>query len=116
MRTIDATLLTNQKSLGGLLAHTITIGAAPNTIEVSAYLLAYDYQEKAHAQGGLTTILDNSSGYFNTLTGDKAYITPGAAVELKRGLNVAGAEYLEGLPTCWLESYGYEYGDGQAPP
>jgi hypothetical protein len=106
VRTIDATLLTQQKTLRGKPVVQLVIGTAPNTIDLSAYLLSYDYEEEdledtGVSQAQLTLVLDNKSGYFNSLTGDKAYITHGADVE-------------EELPQCWIESFSYTYEGGVA--
>lgn len=119
MRSIDATLLTNQKFHGGDPVVQLVIGTAPNTIDVSAYLLGYDYEEEdlentGVSQAQLTLVLDNRAGYFNTLSGDKAYIAHGADVELKRGLTVTGSDYVEELPQCWVESFSYTYEAGVA--
>ena len=112
MRTINATLLANQDALSGNPCRSCIIGTAPNTVDVSSYLLAYDYSEDLKAEGGLTLVLDNKDGHFNSLTGSLAYLTEGAVVEFKRGLTIAGSDYVEELPRCWVEGWGYEYEGG----
>ena len=114
MRTIDATLLTNQKGLGGRPAHSLVIGTAPNTVDVTAYLLEYVYRETAHRTAPITITLDNKAGTFNTLSGDLANIAQGAAVALQRGVTVAGSDYLEALPRFWIEELAFDYGDSQS--
>ncbi|MBN1137742.1 MAG: tail fiber protein [Anaerolineae bacterium] len=113
MRSINATLLANQTSLNGEPCLSLVIGAAPNTINVSAYVLGYDYEEIADAEAGLTIYLDNKTGHFNTLTGSKAYITQGAPISLSRGLTVAGADYTAELPRTWIETISYTHEGGQ---
>jgi len=109
VRSVDATLSTEQLQLAGEPARSLVIGSAPNTVDVSAYVVAYDYEEVHDNDSGLTVRLDNSAGMFNSLTGGLASVTPGAAVELKRGVWVGGTSYLAELPRTWVESVGYEY-------
>jgi hypothetical protein len=113
MRSIDATLLTQQKALRGKPTVQVIIGTAPNTVDVSAFVVEYEYEE-ADRQAGLTLILDNSDNTFNTLSGDYANIAQGAEVELKRGLTVTGTAYVEELPTTYIEQMSYDYGDGES--
>jgi hypothetical protein len=42
MRTINATLLTEQKTLGGEPVVQVVIGTAPNTVDVSAFVVEYE--------------------------------------------------------------------------
>jgi hypothetical protein len=112
MRTIDATLLSNQPTLRGRPALSLIIGTDPNTIDVSAYVLGYSYEESS-SEAGLTIYLDNKTGFFNTLSGDKANIVHGADTEFKRGLTVAGTDYLDELPQTWIECLSYTHEGGQ---
>jgi len=109
VRVVDATLSTAQLQLAGEPARSLVVGSAPDTADVSAYVVAYDYEEVHDNGSGLTVRLDNSGGTFNSLTGGLASVTPGAAVELKRGVRVEGTSYLAELPRVWVESIGYEY-------
>lgn len=111
MRTINATLLSNQKALDGLPSLTCTIGTAPNTADVSAFVVEYEYEESVR-EAGLTLILNNADDTFTTLSGDYANIIVGAEVELKRGITVDGTDYEEELPTVWIESISYDYDQG----
>lgn len=113
MRTIDSTLLTAQKSNAGEPTRSLVIGTSPNTVNISDYIIGYRYSE-ANRETGLTIILDNHDGHFNTLSGDLANLTQGAAVELKRGIVVAGSDKLEELPRTWVEGIFYGYGSGQS--
>lgn len=113
MRTINATLLSNQKALGGDPVRQVVIGTSPG-VDVSSFLLSYDYEERAEAEGHLSIVLDNSAGTFNSLSGAYAEITEGAEVEVKRGLTVAGTDYTEELPTTWVEGWEYSWLGGQA--
>lgn len=113
MRTIDATLLANQKALDGRPTRSLIIGTSPNTVDISSYVLAYRYAE-ADEQRSLIVLLDNKAGTFNSLAGDLAYIAQGATVELKRGLTIAGTDYVEELPRTWLEGIYYGYSRGQS--
>lgn len=112
MRTVNATLLTQQKTLHGKPCVSAIIGAG-TTIDVSTYVIEYEYEE-AGREAGLTLVLDNSAGTFNSLTGSYAPITAGAQVDLARGITVDGTDYTDELPRCWIETISYDYADGQA--
>ena len=115
MRSINATLLSDQKSLGGDPVWTIVIGTPANTIDVSAFLITYDYEEQNNREAGLTIYLDNSGGEFNNArSGSYAYLTQGAVVEFKRGRTVAGTDYVEELPRVWVENIDFDFYSGTA--
>ena len=113
MRTINATLLSSQATLHGQPCLSLVIGTSPNTIDVSAYVVGYAYEERLDYEAGLTLYLDNKTGYFNALTGDKAYIAHGATISFARGLTVAGTDYTEEIPRCWIETLSYTHEGGQ---
>jgi hypothetical protein len=114
MRTIDATLLSNQSSFRGDPALSLVIGTAPSTVDVSSFVLAYDYEEDPDTEQTFVITLDNQNEEFSTLSGDYANVAQGAVIEFKRGLTVSGTDYLEELPRCWIECISYEYGSGRS--
>ena len=86
MRTINATLLTAQKTLHGKPAHSLIVGAS---LDLTAYLLGYEYREAPDRSATISITLDNRSGYFNSLP---AALVEGAYVTLQRGLDIDGVE------------------------
>src|SRR3990170_4841977 len=108
MRTIDATLLTAQKTLSGKPAHSLIVGGA---LDLSTYLLAYEYREAPDRSAVITLTLDNRSGYFNSLP---AALVEGAYVTLQRGLKIGASTYLPQLPRFWIEKWFYTWEDSQA--
>lgn len=112
MRTINATLLTNQPTLSGKPCLSLIVGTAPDTVDLSSYVIGYTYEE-TDREAGLTLYLDNKTGIFNTLTGDLAPVTHGAAIAFARGLTVAGTDYTAELPRCWIETLSYTHEGGQ---
>jgi hypothetical protein len=96
-------LLSAQKTLGGIPSVSLTIGGHI----VTAYLRAYHYEEAANEAGGLALWLDNRVDEFDDLATDYPNLTRGAVVSLSRGLVVSGSALLEELPRCWVESLEY---------
>lgn len=106
MRSIDANLLTGQKTLSGKPVFNLTFGTA-TAYDATTFLLEYTYNEP----GRLTIVLDNSAGTFNTLP---AKLTQGAQVELKRGMTIEGTDYTAELPRTWVEEIVYDYGKSRS--
>ena len=113
MRSINATLTTNQAFLYGRPAHSLIIGNGP-TYDASADLVGYVYNERSQLPGEHLIYLDNSASTYNSLTGDQAPIEDGAIIELERGLTVAGTDYTAELPRLYIEGMDYQYGDGRS--
>ena len=97
------TLLDEQKTLGGTPVFTLTIGSETLT----AFLMAYHYEEVSEERGYLAIWLDNRADEFDDLAGDYPTLTRGAVVTLNRGLVIGGVDTVEPLPRCWVESLEY---------
>ncbi len=112
MRTINANITTEQKKLTARPALSFTVGAT--AYDISAYVVAYRYDEHAEVPGRHEIVLDNSAGTWNTLTGAKAAITAGNYLTMNRGVTVAGTDYTAELPRLWIEALEYTYAKSQA--
>jgi hypothetical protein len=105
-----------QKTLGGVPAISLTVGAH----DLSAYLWGYTYEEAAEGQqspgtgAGLTIWLDNRADRFDDLAGDWPDLKRGAAVDLRRGLVLGGTATTAKLPRTWIEGFRYVFVEGAA--
>ena len=108
LSSAPADLATVQKTLGGQPVVTLAIGSH----DLSDYVWGYRYEEKAEAWGGLTIWLDNRDDTFDDLTNDWPDLVRGAAIDLRRGLDMGGQDVLEKLPRTWIEGWRYAYIDG----
>jgi hypothetical protein len=99
-----------QKTLTAEPVVTLTIGST----SLDAFVWGYRYEEKAQDQGGLTIWLDNRGDEFDDLANDYPDIVRGAAIDLRRGMDVAGTPTTEKLPRTWIEGLSYRYIDGAA--
>jgi hypothetical protein len=97
-----------QKTLGGVPVVTLTIGSH----DLSAYVMAYKYEEAAEEPGSLAIWLDNRDDNFDDLASDWPELVRGAAVDLRRGLSINGVASTEKLPRCWIDSLQFLQDDG----
>lgn len=97
------TLLEEQKTLGGIPTFSLTIGAH----DLSAFVIAYIYEEVADRAGGLSIWLDNRDARFDDLSTDYPDIVRGVAIDFERGLVVRGSPKTEKLPQTWIDGLQY---------
>jgi hypothetical protein len=106
--SVPISLAEAQKTLGGTPAITLTIGSH----DLSAYVMAYKYEEAAEEPGSLAIWLDNRDDNFDDLASDWPQLVRGAAVDLRRGLSINGVASTEKLPRCWIDSLQFLQDDG----
>jgi len=97
-----------QRQTGGEPVVTLTIGSH----SLDAFVWGYRYEEKAEDNGSLTIWLLNTNDEFDDLSTDYPDLVRGAAVDLRRGLPVAGVDTTEKLPRTWVEGLRYVYLEG----
>ncbi len=104
MRTINATLLTEQKkhSYEPTYRFVLTNGSGSSTHYTR--LVGYTYREIANQTIASEIVLDNSAGYFESYP-----VLLGDEVVISRGCRIDGVRYLEALPTLYVESLEYGF-------
>jgi len=115
MRTIDATLLAEQKKTNYTPAKSVSIGG----VDLSSRFIGYDYREDIGSPKPTVLVLDNSDLFFHDAFCADGESIPnntylGEIVDLRRGARIDGMNHLEKLPRLWVEGYRFTHKKSQS--